>query len=201
MNRLGIAIAAMLLLFVLPLWSQQSAAAPDFVEALQERLTNEGWSREEIQELIGQEVDWSQAGFRDAAMVATCLVYAEGEEQIGPYGQAQLAAAVMSMAREMRALGFGEPQIIRTALNGTREALAELSKLRDRERSQEDSDTGAGELIRNLIRQELQTAMHLQARHKVRSRVQEEKHSRPADLLVPPGPQGPGGPGRWAPGR
>lgn len=181
-----------LFLFALPLWSQVAESAPDFLEALRELLQKDDWSPEEIQELIKQEVDWSQAQVEDAKMVALCLEYAkDAEEQIGPHEQAHLVKEVAVMAQEMRALGFGEPMIIRTALNGTREALEELSRVRLRK--EEGTETGAGDLIRARLREELQTALHLETRQLVRARDQEQRNSRPDDLLVPPGPQGPPG--------
>jgi hypothetical protein len=187
-KKLSIGIAVVLLLFVLPLWSQASDSAPDFLEALQELLQRQDWSAEGIQELIKQEVDWSQAQDKDAEMVALCLRYAkDSEEEIGPSEQARLAVTVAVMARDMRALGFGEPAIVRTALNGTREALEELSRLR----KEEGTETGTGDLIRTRLREELRTALHLETRLTVRARDQERQNSRPDDLLVPPGPQGP----------
>ena len=191
--------AAVFVLFALPLWSQQSRHAEDFLESLQALLEKEDWSSEEIRQLLAEEVDWSRAGADDAVMVAFCLQYArDNEEQIGPHEQAQvrarLAEAVMIMAGQMRSLGFDEQAILRAALNGTREAVNELSQLRERIRSGEDADTGEGDLIRERIRLELQTAMHVEARHMAQSRNREEKQSRPDDLLVPAGPQGPAGP-------
>ena len=95
------------------------------------------------------------------------------------------------MAREMRAHGFGEPMIVRTALNGTREVLEELSRLRVRK--EEDTETGVGDLIRARVREELQKALYLETRQMAQARDQEQRKSRPDDLLVPPGPQGPPG--------
>ena len=192
MKKLAIGIVVVLFLFALPLWSQVAESAPDFLEALRELLQKDDWSPEEIQELIKQEVDWSQAQVEDAKMVALCLEYAkDAEEQSGPHEQAHLVKEVAVMAQEMRALGFGEPMIIRTALNGTREALEELSRVRLR--NEEGTETGAGDLIRARLREELQTALHLETRQLVRARDQEQRNSRPDDLLVPPGPQGPPG--------
>jgi len=192
MKKLAIGIVVVLFLFALPLWSQVAESAPDFLEALRELLQKDDWSPEEIQELIKQEVDWSQAQVEDAKMVALCLEYAkDAEEQIGPHEQAHLVKEVAVMAQEMRALGFGEPMIIRTALNGTREALEELSRVRLRK--EEGTETGTGDLIRARLREELQTALHLETRQLVRARDQEQRNSRPDDLLVPPGPQGPPG--------
>jgi hypothetical protein len=197
MKRKGIAIAALLLLIILPLSGQEPASAVEFKQALQEQLEAEGWSPEEIRQLLKEEVDWNQARIQDAEMIAACLTYAKDEGgEIGPYEQVQFAQSVMLMAREMRALGFAESQIIRTALNGTREALVELEKLREQERIRTGEDTGIGELIRSRFQVQLETAMHLEARHMVQTRVRAEQNSRPGDLLVPPGPQGPGGPGR-----
>ena len=199
MKRVGIAVAAALLLFSLPLWSQQSAAATEFEQALQKLLNEEDWSPEQIQRLIKEEVDWGQERFQDAELVSACLVYAKDTDgQIGPYEQARIALTVMTVAREMRALGFSEQQIIRMSLNGTRDALGELAKLREqvRVRAGEDAETGAGELIRSRFQEQLESAMHLEARLMVQSRVREEQNSRPGDLLVPPGPQGPRGSGR-----
>jgi hypothetical protein len=65
-----------------------------------------------------------------------------------------------------------------------------------RVRAGEDAETGAGELIRSRFQEQLESAMHLEARLMVQSRVREEQNSRPGDLLVPPGPQGPRGSGR-----
>jgi len=192
MKKLAIGIVVVLFLFALPLWSQVADSAPDFLEALRELLQKDDWSPEEIQELIKQEVDWSQAQVEDAKMVALCLEYAkDAEEQIGPHEQAHLVKEVAVMAQEMRALGFSEPMIIRTALNGTREALEELSRVRLRK--EEGTETGKGDLIRARLREELQTALHLETRQLVRARDQEQRNSRPDDLLVPPGPQGPPG--------
>lgn len=196
MKRVGIALVAVVL-FTLPLWSQESAGAVEFKETLQQLLREEDWSREQIQKLVNEEVDWEQARLRDFEMVATCWEYAkEKDEEIGPYEQVQMALSVMTMAREMRSLGLGEPQIIRTALNGTRKALADLVQLREQERVRTGEDTEVGELIRTRFREQLQSALCLEARVMVQNRVREEQNSRPGDLLVPPGPQGPGGPGR-----
>lgn len=194
MKRMGIVIAAVMLLITLPLSSQQAEGDYEFEQALQEMLKAEGWSSEEIQKLLKEEVDWEQARIRDAEMIAICLVYAkDAEEEIGPYEQAQMAMEVMTMAREMRALGFAESQILRTSLNGIREVFGDLEKLREQERLRTGEDNGIGELIRSRFQEQLQTAMNLEARHMVQTRVRAEKNSRPGDLLVPPGPQGPGG--------
>jgi hypothetical protein len=197
MKKMGIIVAMALLWIALPLSGQESAPAPEFKQALQELLREGDWSPEEIWELIKEDVDWNQARLRDCEMVAICLGYAEDKDGgIGPEAQAQIALEVMTMAQKMRVLGFGEQQIIRAALNGTREALAELEKLQEQERVRSGEDTGVGRLVRSRFEEQLQTAMHLEARHMVQTRVQEEKDSRPDDLLVPPGPQGPAGPGR-----
>jgi hypothetical protein len=198
MKRTGIlVIAAMALMIALPVSSQQTGGSSEFEQTLYRLLQQEGWSPEELQKLFKEEVDWGEARFQDAELVATCLAYArEVEGKIGPDGQAQLALSVMTMAQEMRALGFGEPQIIRAALNGTREALGELAQLQETERLRTGEDAGVGEMIRHRFEQQLQTAMQLEARFMVQSRVREEQNSRPGDLLVPPGPQGPGGSAR-----
>ena len=200
MKRMGIAVAAVLLLIALPLSSQESAAASELPEALQKLLKDQDWSSEQIRELIREQVDWNQAKLQDIEMVATCLQYAkETHEGIGPEVQARIAVEVMTMAQKMRALGFEEQQIVRTALNGTREALAELAKLeklQEKERVRTAYDSGMGKMIHNQFEEQLQGTMYLEARHTVRTRIRDEKSSRPDDLLVPPGPQGPGTPGR-----
>jgi hypothetical protein len=196
MKRIGIlVVAAMLLMTALPVSSQQIEDSSVFEQTLYRMLQQEGWSAEDLQKLFKEEVDWKEARFQDAEMIATCLAYAkEMEGKIGPEVEAQLVLSIMTMAQEMRALGFGEPQIIRAALNGTREAVGELAQLRETERLRTGEDAGVGEVIRHRFEQQLQTAMQLEARLMVQSRVREEQNSRPGDLLVPPGPQGPGGP-------
>ena len=145
MKRMGIVIAAVMLLITLPLSSQQAEGDYEFEQALQEMLKAEGWSSEEIQKLLKEEVDWEQARIRDAEMIAICLVYAkDAEEEIGPYEQAQMAMEVMTMAREMRALGFAESQILRTSLNGIREVFGDLEKLREQKRLRTGEDNGIG---------------------------------------------------------
>jgi hypothetical protein len=197
MKRTRIAVAALLLLIALPLSSQEAEGSSEFEQAMYKLLQKEDWSPGEIEKLIKDEVDWGQERFRDAELVSTCLVYAKDtDEEMGPYEQLQVALTVKTLAREMRNLGFAEQQIIRTALNGTREALGELAKLQDRQRMRTAEDSGIGELIRNRFQEQLQTAMQLEARSMVQRRVRAEQDSRPGDLLVPPGPQGPGGPGR-----
>ena len=197
MKRMGIVIAAVMLLSTLPLSSQQVEASYEFEQALQQMLRAESWSLEEIQKLLKEEVDWEQARIRDAQVIAICLAYAkDAGGEIGPYEQARMAMEVMTMAREMRAFGFGEPEILRTSLNGTRGVLGDLEKLREQERLRIGEDNGIGELMRSRFQEQLQTAMNLEARHMVQARVRAEKNSRPGDLLVPPGPQGPGGSAR-----
>jgi hypothetical protein len=197
MKRMGIAIAALLLLIALPLSSQQSEGAPELEQALYQLLQRQDWSPDELQKLIEGDVEWGQQRFRYAELVRKCWEYVnQAGEEIGPYAQVHVALQVMTMAREMNALGFGEPQIIRTALNGTREVLGDLVQLREQERVQmrTGEDNGVGELIRSRFQKQLQTAVQQEARITVQNRVREEQNSRPGDLLVPPGPHGPGGP-------
>ena len=200
MKRVGIAVAVVLLLIALPLSSQESGAASELPEALQKMLKEEGWSPEQIGELIREQVNWDRVRPQDAELVRACLQYMkETHEGIGPEVQARTAVEVMTMAQKMRALGFEEQQIVRTALNGTREALAEvanLAKLQEKDRLRAEYDTGLGKMIHNQFEQQLQGTMYLQARYEVRERVRDEKASRPDDLLVPPGPQGPRSAGR-----
>jgi hypothetical protein len=197
MKRTGIlAVAAVLLVISLPLASQEAAGTGGFEQTLYQLLQKRGWSPEKIQNLLDGEVDWERSRFQDAEMLATCLDYAQGiEGEIGPEAQLRLALELMILAQEMRSLGFGEPQIIRAALNGTRDALGELERLRETEHLRTGEGTAVGELIQSRFQEQLQAAMHLEARHMVQARAQEEQNSRPGDLLVPPGPQGPGGPG------
>jgi hypothetical protein len=197
MKRVGIAIAALSLLIALPVSGQEPEGSPEFERALYRLLQTEDWTPGDIQSLVKDEADWGRARFRDAELITACLGYAKDtDEEIGPREQLQLALTVKTLAQEMRKLGFAEQQMVRTALNGTRDALGELTKLQDRERIRSAGDGGTGELIRSRFQEQLHTAMHLDARNMVQTRVRAEQDSRPGDLLVPPGPQGPGGPGR-----
>jgi hypothetical protein len=190
MKRVGIAVAAVLLLTALPLSSQESDAASELPEALQQLLKDEGWSPEQIRAMIGEEVNWKQVRHQDAELVRVCWRYTrEKHEGIGPEVPARLAAEVMRTAQQMRALGFEERQIVRTALDGTREVLREMEKLQEKDRTRTTYDTRLGEMIHNQFGEQLEGTMQLQARNTVRTRLWDEKSSRPADLLVPPGPQ------------
>ena len=171
MKKLWIGLAALLFLLSLPLWSQTASSAPDFVEELHKLLESEDWSPEEIRELIQQQIDWSQASHRDAKIIALCLDHAkDSEEPAGPYEQAQIAQAVMVVAREMRALGFGERSILRTALNGTREALCELAELQKQTRGERPALDGARRLPGPMNEPDAVGAGFLQAPHGMRGR-------------------------------
>ena len=200
MKRMGIAVAAVLLLISLPLSSQESAAASRLTETLQKMLEEEGWSPEQIRELAGEQVNWDQVRPQDAELARTCLRYMKEEHgEIVPEVQARIMVEVTTMAQKMRALGFEEKQIVRTALNGTREAVAGLgdqTKPQDQNRVQTSYDTGLGQMIHNQFEKQLQGTMVQQARYQQRRRAWDERSSRPGDLLVPPGPQGPRSPGR-----
>jgi hypothetical protein len=193
MKRVGITVAAVLLLIALPLSSQESASASELPETLQKMLKDEGWSPEQIRALTREQVNWDQAGSEDAELLRYCLRYMkETHEGIGPEVRAGTMVEVATMAQKMRALGFTEQQIVRTALNGTREVLAELEKLQERDRVRTAYETGLQEMIRNQFEKQLQGTMYQQSRHEVRERARDEKASRPDDLMVPPGPQRPG---------
>jgi hypothetical protein len=193
MKRTVIVLAAVVLI-ALPLSSQQGGGSSELEQTLYELLQKPDWTPEEVQTLIKDEVDWNMAGFQDAETVAACLAYAkQADGEISPEEKVQVALEIMSMAQRMRALGFAESQILRAALNGTREALVELAWLRKQLRSEDGSE--AGELIRSRFQEQVHDAIKLGARHAVQTRARAEQDSRPGDLLVPPGPQGPGGQG------
>lgn len=197
MKRVGIAVAAVLLLIALPLSSQESGSASELPEALQKMLKDEGWTLEQIRALAREQVNWDQAGSEDAELLRTCLQYMKEKHAAEDLEvQARTMVEVTTMAQTMRALGFEERQIVRTALNGTREVLAELEKLQDRSRTRTAYENGLQEMIRNQFEKQLQGTMYQQARYEVRERARDERTSRPDDLLVPQGPQGPRSPGR-----
>ena len=66
MNRLGIGLAAALLLVAMPIWTQAASGETEFLEELRGLLEKEDWSPEEIREIVGQDADWGRAAPVDA---------------------------------------------------------------------------------------------------------------------------------------
>jgi hypothetical protein len=182
-------------------WSEPGDGSPAFLQELQRLLTREGWSAGRIGELAGQPVEWQGLQARDAELVALALRYAASQDGgIGPVEQARIAVQVALMAQQMRSLGYGEPQMLRAALNGVREALQLQARTANGQQSQAASGSGAtqGDTLRTRLQEQLQQQLRLascdQAQEQLQARVQEQKRTHTGEM-VSTGPLGGGSSG------
>jgi len=120
--------------------------------------------------------------------VALVVAYAQSVEQIGPEEQATLREQVASMLKAMEALGYTRRAAVRAALEGVREAMAQL---RTRLRSGEPGELGEqfGELLRIRLREQIRLASYDQTRTRLRNRDQERLQQHP-ESMVSGGPFG-----------
>jgi len=120
--------------------------------------------------------------------VALVVAYAQSVEEIGPQEQATLREQVRLMLNEMEALGYTRRVAVRAALEGVREAMAQL---RTRLRSGELGELGEqfGDLLRTRLREQLRLASFDQTRTRLRDQDQERMQQHP-EGLVSGGPYG-----------
>ena len=120
--------------------------------------------------------------------VALVVAYAQSVEQIGPQEQATLREQVASMLKAMEALGYTRRAAVRAALEGVREAMAQL---RTRLRIGEPGEFGEqfGELLRIRLREQIRLASYDQTRTQLRNQDQERLQQHP-ESMVSGGPFG-----------
>jgi hypothetical protein len=114
--------------------------------------------------------------------VALVVAYAQSVEDIGPQEQATLREQVRQMLHEMEALGYNRRVAVRAALEGVREAMAQL---RTRLRSGEPGELGEqlGELLRTRLREQIRLASYDQTRTQLRDQDRERLQQHPEGLV------------------
>lgn len=144
---------------------------------------------------------WSQTDLPEeppfvGQVTALALRYAqEAGGPFGPEAQERIQNEVRLAAREMHALGYGEPQIAQAMMQGVREALQQWNEAR----LGEDNLNGLGDLLRTRLRTQLRTADCDQTPDQLRVRTQDRLHTGSGDPVADPpggGPNGPGGGGK-----
>ncbi len=114
--------------------------------------------------------------------VALVVAYAQSVEQIGPQEQATLREQVAQMLKAMEALGYTRRVAVRAALEGVREAMAQL---RLRLRSGERGELGEqlGELLRTRLQEQIRLASYDQTRTRLGNQEQERLQQHPEGLV------------------
>jgi hypothetical protein len=114
--------------------------------------------------------------------VALVVAYAQSVEQIGPQEQATLREQVALMLKAMEALGYTRRVAVRAALEGVREAMAQL---RTRLRSGEPGELGEqfGELLRIRLWEQIRLASYDQTRTRLRNQDQERLQQHPESMV------------------
>ena len=156
MKRLIAAIAISLFLFATGTALGQSEAEdapPQFVEDLAALLEGGEFTGEEIAALVtaAQELDWEGAEAADPAVVALALEMSEsenGEKDLEPLEQAQLALELALTAVEMENEGYEQRVIARAAIEGARQITARIQEWK-----REGEPEELGERIRNTVRE------------------------------------------------
>jgi hypothetical protein len=149
--------------------------------------------------LFGAAAAWAQetgTGPQEGAdpqAVALVVSYARSQEEIGPQEQAMLREQVALMLKAMEAMGYSRRVAVRAALEGVREAMAEL---RTRLRSGQPGHFGEqlGDLLRIRLQEQIRLSACDQARDQLREQDRERLRQQP-DGLVPGSPGGYGAPG------
>jgi hypothetical protein len=140
---------------------------------------------------------WAQDSNRESPVaadpqaLALVVAYAQTQEEIGPQEQAMLREEVALMLKEMEALGYTRRVAVRAALEGVREAMAEI---RRRLEAGEPAESGEqlGDLLRTRLRDQLRLTLCDQTRTQLREQDRDQLRQRPNDLV-------PGGPGGYGP--
>lgn len=120
--------------------------------------------------------------------VALVVAYAQSVEQIGPQEQATLREQVTRMLKAMEALGYTRRVAVRAALEGVREAMAQL-RLRQSSGEREELGEQLGELLRARLQEQIRLASYEQTRTRLRNQDQERLQQHP-ESLVSGGPFG-----------
>ncbi len=133
--------------------SDEEQAPPRFVEDLAALLEGGEFTGEEIAALVtaAQGLDWNGAEEADPAVVALALQMSEssnGEEDLEPLEQAQLALELALTAVEMENAGYEDRVVARAAIEGARQVTSRIQEWK-----REGEPENLGEQIRNTVRE------------------------------------------------
>ncbi len=203
MKRISvITLISVLLIAALPaaVAAQDTQEEGNFVAELAQSLEETGWSEAEIKELVSaaQELNWEAAEGANSEAVALALNVAERrggdedeESELSGLEQAQLALETAVATREMEQAGFEERDVVRAALNGARNTIAQIQSWREGGR-----EGNLGKMIRNqvseAVRNQARTAERAAARERARKAGSPSETSFSTSVGEVPG--GPGGP-------
>lgn len=127
-------------------------APPQFVQNLAALLEGGEFTGEEVARLVtaAQQLNWEQTEKADPAVVALALQMSanpNGEEDLEPLEQAQLAHELALTAVEMENEGYEERVVARAAIEGARQVTSRIQEWK-----RESESENLGEQIRNTVR-------------------------------------------------
>jgi hypothetical protein len=193
MKYLNVTVLAAILALTPSLAVAQESAS--FVDELTEVLRGEGWSEADIDELsaAARDLNWDAAAGARPEVVALVLEYARESDREGTVGleRALLALEIALASNAMRQAGYDEIDIARAALEGTRDALAEIRTWREAGRI-----GNPGHIVRERVLAAVRT--HIRTDLAGRGRERAQRALRALDDL--PGGTIPADPGPVAPG-
>ena len=107
---------------------------PGIVADVVSQLREEGWSESEIEdfESAAGKLDWEESEGAEPGLVTIALQLSyEGREQLEGHENAALALEIARMAAAMNRFGFEGVDIARTALEGTRDVVQNIDRVRE----------------------------------------------------------------------
>lgn len=144
-------IGALMVLGSVTLWADD-----DFLPKLEQELYQYGYTQQETRMIMtaAREHNWQDITGTIAPMCAAMLQLCDRvRNETQAQEQVELVLHMAIMQGEMKRLGFNDREIARIAFNATREVSQIL-----RTRTNAETETGNGEMIRERIRLELKDA-------------------------------------------
>ena len=193
MRNLAVTVLAVVLALTPSLAVAQEP--PSFVAELTALLREAGWNEAEIDDLsaAARDLSWDAAAGARPEVVALVLEYARESDREGTVGMecARLALEIALASTAMRQAGYDEIDIARAALEGTRDALAEIRTWREAGRI-----GNPGHIVRERVLAAVRT--HIRTDLAGRGRERAQRALRALDDL--PGGTIPADPDTGAPG-
>jgi len=193
-NRKKITLVVLgLILFFTPVVFTAAQEEPDdtFIMELSRIMERQNWEASEVGELVRnlKTYRFQRLEGVDPEVVALALQYARRNagESLETPEMARIAAQVMTMAGEMKALGFDDTEITASALNGVREMVT----VRTQNRTGTDAPEDALQ-VREQVRQQIRDAQCEELKTQTRTRIR-TSNPHDADEWAPPGPGGSSG--------
>lgn len=189
MKRLPrIIIASMMIIGAVSLAFAGGVQEETFLEKLEGKLAEEGFSNEEIAEFMeaAEEIDWDNTENANPSVVAKSLVELKREnEGLEAQEQARIAHAFAAELRKMEEEGTEEGEDNGDEVSQVAQQAVEELKEQIRQWQEEGEEEQLGELVRNTVRERIQEAVQ----EKKQNKNQEGPSEDPEDSEGDTGPE------------